>query len=847
MRFSATAEAGALRLIYCPAEVISMLRWRLASTVLSGLLFCLPPVFAIGQGAQNRAPVTVTVVDENGAAVPGAQVVVDQPGEPEIRATTDYAGRAAYFLAGTGSYAIRIARPGFYQQTIHDEDPLAREIRVVLQHEQMVVEQVNVTASPPGIDTQQTSDQIDLDLPEIINIPYPTSRDIRNLLQFYPGVVADESGQVHVAGSETWQTLDTLDGFDIRSPIDGMLSMRVSADAVRSIDQESTRYPAEYGRSTGGVIAFYTGMGDNKFRFNATDFLPSPEDINGIRFDKWVPRFTFAGPVVRNKIWFFDGLETEYDDIYIRELPQNADTNHLIRGSYLIRFQANAGRANILSTGVLFNDYHSPNEGLSPLIPVESTTKRDTIGWLPYVRDQRSFHSGALLDAGLGVLRYRDGFEPHPGPAYELTPELSLGSNFERQTSKSQRIEANATLYLPPQKWLGRHDLKAGIDLDHIGFTENLTLSPVNYLRENGTLLRRSVFPAFAPFTRHNVEIGAYLQDRWSPHKGVLIEPGLRLDWDEIIRSPQPEPRLAAVFSPLRWQDRTKLSAGVGLYYEHTQLEYLARALAGIRSDTYFAADGVTPLGPPVETVFTARDSSLREARALNWSVEVEQRLPWEIFAKGSYMRKRVWDEFTYAAPSNSSALSGNFVLTNSREDHDDVTEIEGRRTFPGGSTIFAAYTHSTAHTNAAIDYVPTVSMLGPQQSGPLGWNTPNRILSWGWMPFFLPWFKKNWDLVYTVDRHTGFPFTALNANHQVVGAANSYRFPEFVSISPGLEWRFHFRGKYFGLRGVMENASDSTNPAVVNNIVDSPQFGRFSVPIGRALTARLRLIGEGK
>ena len=105
----------------------------------------------------------------------------------------------------------------------------------------------------------------------------------------------------------------------------------------------------EFGRSTGGVVAFYTGMGDNKFRFNTTDFLPSFQDINGIRFDKFVPRVTFSGPLVPNRAWFFDGLEAEFDDIYIRELPQNAATNHLLRGSNLVRFQANATPGNIVS------------------------------------------------------------------------------------------------------------------------------------------------------------------------------------------------------------------------------------------------------------------------------------------------------------------------------------------------------------------------------------------------------------------------------------------------------------------------------------------------------------------
>ena len=57
------------------------------------------------------------------------------------------------------------------------------------------------------------------------------------------------------------------------------------------------------------------------------------------------------------------------------------------------------------------------------------------------------------------------------------------------------------------------------------------------------------------------------------------------------------------------------------------------------------------------------------------------------------------------------------------------------------------------------------------------------------------------------------FPYTAVDANRQVVGAAASHRFPVLVNFSPGLEWRFHFRGAYFGLRGVMENATDRGKP----------------------------------
>jgi len=813
------------------------------------LIALLPPLgfFVSVLSGQAPAPrtIAISIVDETGEAVADAQVTVQESGHGEKRLASDYAGRTSFTLQGNQPYALRIEKPGFYQTLMNSTDPELREIRVVLQHEQMFVQQVNVSASIPGIDKEQTSDSRVMNVPEIINVPYPTSRDIRNLLPFYPGVIADFSGQVHLVGSETYATLDTLDGFDIRSPVSGNLAMRVSADAVRSIDEQTTRYPAEYGRATGGVIAFSTGMGDNKFRFNTTDFIPSFQNINGIRFDKFVPRVTFSGPLVQNRAWFFDGLEVEYDDIYIRELPPSADTDHLIRGSNLLRFQVNTTPANILSLGLLYNNYHSPYDGISSLVPQQSTTKRNTIAWLPYVRDQFNFHNGAVLDAGLGIQRIRDGYEPNGTLPFAITPEQEQGSYFESATDRSQRIEANAALYLPPQHWMGVHNFKAGIDLDHIGFDETVFRTPVSYLRENRTLSRMSAFPATSPFTRHNVEIGAYLQDHWALRSGLIVEPGLRFDWDEIIRRPSFAPRLALAYSPQQFHGSTKVLAGIGLYYEHTQLEFLERALAGIRSDTYFAADGVTPTGPPQLTTFSATDSSLHQTRALNWSIGIEQKLPGSTYLTANLIRKRVSDGFAYVNQSGPAALSGNYALTNTREDHDTLEEIDARHTFAHGYTLFGAYTHSSAHTNSAIDYLPTISMLGPQQSGPLPWDSPNRVLSWGWLPFDVPWFKKNWDFVYTLDWHTGFPYTSVDVNDLVAGAAGSRRFPNNTNFSPGLEWRFHFRGSYFGLRGVIENITDSGNYFVVNNNVDSPQYGIFTEPFGRALTARLRLINS--
>lgn len=804
-----------------------------------------PPILS-----PSSNPVALTVVDQNGVLVPEAQVLVAEPGQPQLRMATDYAGRCSWIPRQAQPYTIRIDKRGFYQSTTSAVDPQEKTLRIVLAREELIQQEVSVTASAPGIDTEQLADQKAMDVPEIVNVPYPTNIDIRNLLPFTPGVIADASGQVHVAGSSTWMTLDTLDGFDIRNPVFGTLDLRLNADAVRSIDTETTRYPVQYGRSTGGVIAFTTGMGDNKFRYDATNFIPSFRNLNGIRFDTFEPRFTFSGPIVRNRLWFFEAIDTQYSQIYIPELPSNADTNHVVRGSNLLRFQQNLGSSNSLSASLLFNDQHSPYEGISAITPQQSTDKHDILAWLPYFRDQQSFKNGVMLDGGFGVLRYREGFEPHGATPFNLTPELPSGSNFVTQTTRSRRIEGYSDIYLPPHRWRGSHQFRAGIDADSIGFDEYDAFAPVNYLREDRTLLRRSTFPAFASFTRHNLELGVYVEDRWKPSSGLLVEPGLRFDWDEIVRRPLFSPRIAFNFSPPGAAGSTKFTGGIGVYYEHTQLEYLTRALAGVRYDTYYAADGTTPAGPPLATTFSAGRSSLHEARAVNWSVGVQHKMPAQIYLGANFMQKRLTNEFVYANATGTNPgsvpLSGNFELTNNRQDHFYAAEIDARRNFSGNYALFASYTRSSATTNTALDYVPTLSILGSQQKGPLPWNVPDRVLSWGWLPAWAPWLPsvhKNWDFVYTFDWHSGFPFDSINSAEEIVGAPGSHRFPNFVDFSPGLEWRFHFRGRYFGLRGVAENITGRPNPYIVYNNVDSPQYLTFSQPLGRAFTTRIRLI----
>src|ERR1035438_3904000 len=69
---------------------------------------------AAGQTSAANVPVLFTVADENGVAVSGAEVALQEPGHAETRFSTDYAGHGTFILLGNEPYHLRIGKPGFW-------------------------------------------------------------------------------------------------------------------------------------------------------------------------------------------------------------------------------------------------------------------------------------------------------------------------------------------------------------------------------------------------------------------------------------------------------------------------------------------------------------------------------------------------------------------------------------------------------------------------------------------------------------------------------------------------------------------------------------------------------------
>jgi Carboxypeptidase regulatory-like domain/TonB dependent receptor len=817
--------------------------------------------------AQSAPTPAIAVVDENGVAVSSARITLQSPGQLEVRCQTTFTGRCLFPSLAPGQYHIHVEREGFYalDQPYVQIDP-SSTIEVTLNHQQEIREVVDVHESTPAIDPTQVSSRETLTGLDVINIVFPATHDFRNALNFIPGVVQDQFGQPHIAGAQTYQTETLLDGFNVTQPANGLLLLRVSTDAFRSIQVEPSREPAEAGKGSAGLLMLNTGIGDDHFRFSATDFLPSFINRHGWRFDQFLPRFTFSGPIDKGKIWFYDAFDGEYNNQIYNELPRGADNDHILRLGNLTKLQANLTNRNILTTSFLINDLHDQYAFLSPQSPQRSNPKNDESAYVASIKDQHYFPSGNLLETGFAFDQYNSRYTPYGTSPYFVNTNTTGGNYYLNQQTNATRWQGIANVYLQPQQWHGRHDLKFGVDLDRIDYDARFFRRPISFLTGNNRVTapdlcftapqdknfpctRYSIFTAAPLHEQFNNEVAAYVEDRWSITNRFLVEPGVRLDWDSMIHRSDVAPRLAATYV-LDNSGNTKLSAGAGLIYESTPIFLVARPYAGSRQDTFFFTDPTctTPTGcvataGPRTTTFTANTSALQSPRFVNWSIALEKKLPAAIYAKAEYFQRRGSRGFVYDAPAVSS---GDFILENTRDDHYHSFQITLRRNFREAYMLMGSYSHSSATSNQALDFNVDNNILSRQQPGPYPWDTPNRFLSWGYLPFFSLPIIHRLEIAYSLEARTGFPFSEFTDQQQLIGKPGEHRFPEYLSLNVQLEKRFHFLGYYLALRGGFDNVTGRCNPYVVNSVIDAthPQ-PTFSACEGRAFTSRIRLIGR--
>jgi hypothetical protein len=811
------------------------------------LLFC---------GELNaQSAIAGRVVDETGVGIAGVRVEFKPvEGGDTVVASSDPAGNFRSALPAAGSWAIRASRSGFFLYTnrAQEFEPGTNQLTIRLNHEREFADRVDVTYSPAAIDPQQTSERKELTNTEIQGVPYPAPQDYRNALPMLNGVVQDNTGRAHFNGGDTNQANYTLDGFNISDPVTGRLEARVNIDTIQAIDLENSRYAADNGRGSAGVLDLKTKMGDDRFRFGGTNFIPGVSSDNGLYINKWTPRLEFSGPIAKGRAWFHNGFDAFYSVDTVHGLPSGQNRTSSLTASDLSRFQVNLTPGNTLTLGFLYNLNDSNRNGLSILNPAETTTNLRQVLYVSSIRDQHYFN-GALLDVGFADTRALLRNPLLGDQIYQITPSGNSGNFFSGVNRHAYRQQEIANLFLPTVHFGGEHHLKFGIDFERESFHQEVLRHDYEVLRADDSIARLVSFQG-SPFQmRKNFEAAQYIQDHWIPREGLALEAGVRFEWNEVVRDLEIAPRLAVAWAPSRLKN-TKFSAGWGVYYDSISLALISRQNQ-MSLSTFYPPDGAPPIGP-VPTSFQVNDHSLVTPRFQTASVNVERKLPFDFYGRTGYTWRMGSQGLVFVPPPPQAGpmfYDGTiFQLSNLRRSRYDAVDFSIRRTFAGQFEWFLGYTRSSTRTNAAVDYSLENPIFAPQMPGPLAWDTPNRVHMWGWVPLpkrLLPgrlgWLTRDTTASYLVEYRTGFPFNVVNEDGFLIGQPGSYRFPNYFNINFALERRFRALHYLWAWRFGYMNITGNSNPNVVDNVQGTPKFLTYGPGQARAFNVRLRLLGR--
>ena len=709
------------------------------------------------------------VIDENGLPVGNAQVKLEQAGGQIFLAKSDDAGFFSFRDLTVGEYTVRIEKAGFFlladqKITLTAE---STEFTFTLNHVEEVREQVEVTAPAHTIDSATTQSTETLTSKEILDVPVPSGHDLEQSLVIMPQVLRDYSNLLHIAGARNTQVQYLLDGVEVGDPASNGLTSRMVVEAVRTAQIQTGRFGSEYAHPGGAILNYETREGDDRWRFNATDFIPGINVQDGVQLGNFYPRVTFSGPIVKDELWFSQAFDVLHTLSIERGLPPGTpNQSQSWGGDSWSRMLWKMSENNSVQAAFLANVDDDANFGLDALHPQSVTRDVAARELFGFVKEQSYFEKN-LFEIGIGVEDSLYDAVPQGSQPYVILVNGAEGNYFQRQDQDARRYQLFADAIRGPVKWHGTHTLSLGVNIADVSLQQSSTRGEIQALRADLTLDRQSTFTGNATFHVGNTQAGGFVQDSWSPDSHFVVLAGARVDWDRAVHGGLVQPRVALNWLPFATQgkpsgthdkrfaeDRTKISVGWGMYDIPLNLSVIGQAYDQQQLDTLYDPTGKIPVQGPVTSAFRLPGGGLEQLKQPYfdiWSAGVQQRvgdntlLSVELLARDQ-QHGLVWETLT------PGQLGSDFLLTSTRRDKYRGVTLTARHTFKNSAVLFGSYTRSRASTDQVLD--PTLGALyfAPQQPGPLSWDAPNRVMTWGSIPTPI------WGILfsYLVDYHTG-------------------------------------------------------------------------------------------
>ncbi|HEV8183000.1 MAG TPA: carboxypeptidase-like regulatory domain-containing protein, partial [Candidatus Angelobacter sp.] len=320
------------------------------------LCCCLPLALANAQSAAS-AQISGTVVDPQGAVVPGAKVTATNSATGVQRSVnTTSTGNYTIPNLQPGTYDVKVEAKGFAQASskgfkLNVGDQPTLNFNMALAGSSQTVE---VTAEAPLIETTKTevsTSVTDLEMQKLPTFAASTggANDYASLALTAPGVKQDTSTLtsdfIGPGSINNRANLYNVDGANITDQlVSGRDGLGASVDEIQEFQVLTNNYNAEYGQAGGLIINAVTKSGTNQFHgdghmyfrgrnlqasnpfYNIGFINPATSLVadtrcpnNGVSADiSGCPRapfhrkeggFTIGGPLVKDKLFFFGSYE----------------------------------------------------------------------------------------------------------------------------------------------------------------------------------------------------------------------------------------------------------------------------------------------------------------------------------------------------------------------------------------------------------------------------------------------------------------------------------------------------------------------------------------------------------
>ena len=272
-----------------------------------------------------------TVTREGGGKIPGGSIsLTDQAKTVNREVSTDVDGVYNFPALPPAVYEITVSAPGFVTQAwsaIVVAVGTERVLNIVMRPGDPATV-VRTTAPPASISQGSSCCGGNVNSSTVRETPL-NGRDWAQLVTLQAGVTGVQEGTptaggntdrgfgapVSISGARPDQNSYRLDGISINDYANGapgsVLGDNLGVDAVEQVSVLGSNYPADYGRTSGGVINAVTRAGTNAFHGDVYEFLRNSTLDARNFFDGQIP------PFKRNQFGGSAGLPLQQDRTYL--------------------------------------------------------------------------------------------------------------------------------------------------------------------------------------------------------------------------------------------------------------------------------------------------------------------------------------------------------------------------------------------------------------------------------------------------------------------------------------------------------------------------------------------------